>query len=225
MTSKITCLFLLLIFSSPTFAYEIFFYNNPADMQDNIAKANRNQYDGYDAQDFVDFDDYACISLDDYNYYANLDSHDNRDPLTAKNIGNKKFKKLGYQDQLLIINENHNDKWDNHAINDYNDMECWTLKDYNQFAAEKQSDKWDVANFRDFDDFEIVEHVGVKRYGFIEPDDLDEFDLHYTHPSAREYYDNYYNGYSFNFYENKAPKKSCDYDYNGCAREPPIFIQ
>jgi len=185
-------LILLLLLASTTAAsHEYYFYNNENDFRHNKAAALYDQYDHYDVEDAADFDDYKCLSLDDYNYYANLDSYDSMKPLTAKNIGSR-FKDLRYDDQIRIINENPSDKWDRNDINDEGDMECWTLKDYNKYARNKPHDKWDEIKFHDFDDLETVNEIGIRRYGFIEPDDLAEFDLQYTAPHYDDYNDYYY---------------------------------
>ena len=173
-------LFLILLLATSAAAHEYFFYNNENDFHNNRDAALRNPYDGYDVQDFTNFNDYDCMSLDDYNYYASLDPYDSMDQLTAKNIGNKKFKNLRYEDQLRIINENPSDNWDGNDVENLDDMECYTLKDYNKFAGRNPDDKWDEVHFHDFDDLETVNKVGARRYGFIEPDDLSEFDLLYT---------------------------------------------
>ena len=83
---------------------------------------------------------------------------------------------------MRIINENPSDKWDMNDVDDEGDMECWTLKDYNKYAEREPYDKWDEIKFHDFDDLEKVNEIGIRRYGFIEPDDLEEFDLQYTSP-------------------------------------------
>jgi len=143
----------------------------------------------------ADFDDYECIDLDDYNYYANQDPYDGMDAYDAGTIGSR-FYDLRYEDQLKIINEKPGDKWDLNDVNDEDSMECWTLKDYNQYARRNRADKWDEIRFHDFDDLDRVNEIGIRRYGFIEPDDLEEFDLHLTNPHYSDYgdYDYYYWG-------------------------------
>lgn len=185
--------FFLILFLATSVAasHDYFFYNNENDFRHNRDVALYDPYDAYDVDDFNDFDDYECFSLDDYNYYASRDPYDNWDPLTARNIGNSEFKDLRYADQLQIINENSGDKWDENDVENLDDMECWTLKDYNNYASEKPSDKWDEVHFHDFDDLETVNEVGIRRYGFIEPDDLAEFDLQYTSPHYDDYYYDY----------------------------------
>jgi hypothetical protein len=178
---------LLLLTSIATATHDFYYYNNENDLHYNVATAAYDPYDHYDVEDAVDFDDYECISLDDYNYYANNDPYDSMDPLTAENIGSR-FDDLRYEDQLSIINEKPHDKWDEEDIDDERDMECWTLKDYNNYADNSKSDEWDEVYFHDFDDLETVNEIGIRRYGFIEPDDLAEFDLHYTSPHYDDYY-------------------------------------
>ncbi len=177
---KFFLLFLLL--ANSVFAYE--FYNNENDFRNNRDYALSDPYDGYDVE--PDFDKYECFSLDDYNYYADLDAYDSTDPLTARNIGSD-FDNLRYEDQLRIINENPNDGLDENDVDDYNDMECWTLKDYNKYARQKPSDRWDEIYFRDFDDLEQVNDIGIRRYGIIEFDDLQYFDLQRTVRNYDEY--------------------------------------
>ena len=185
-------LILLLLVSTVTASHEYYFYNNENDFSYNRAAALYNPFDGYDLEDVTDFDDYECISLDDYNYYANLDPYDGMDPYTARNIGSR-FDDLRYEDQLKIINENKGDKWDLNDIDDEDSMECWTLKDYNKYAGTSRSDSWDGIYFQDFDDLDRVNEIGIRRYGFIEPDDLGKFDLHLTDPLYSDY-DYYYLG-------------------------------
>jgi hypothetical protein len=174
--------FLVLLLVQPVFAYKLFWYSDEIDRRDNIEYAERYPYDGWDIEDFNNFNDYNCINLDDYNKVASYDSYDSFEPLTAENIGKSDFKKLRYQDQLRIINEDPYDQWDMDTIDDYGDMRCWTLKDYNSYAAQKPHDKWDVVLFRDFDDLETVQNVGSSRYNFFELDDFENFDLQYTIP-------------------------------------------
>ncbi len=187
---------LLILATSAAATHEYYFYNNENDFRHNRAAALYNPFDGHDVK--ADFDDYECFSLDDYNYYANRDPYDDFDPLTARTISNSEFHDLRYEDQLRIINENPYDKWDRNDISDEGDMECWTLKDYNNFAATKPSDRYDEIRFHDFDDLERVNEIGIRRYGFIEPDDLAEFDLHLSRPSHYNSY--YYEPYYYSFY-------------------------
>ena len=179
-------IFLILLLASTATAYDYYFYNNENDFHDNADAAYANPYDGYDLEDAADFDNYECISLDDYNYYANLNQYDGMDTLNARNIDSR-FDDLRYEDQLKIINENPADKWDMNDVSDEGDMECWTLKDYNKYAGRSNSDKWDGIYFHDFDDLDKVNEIGIRRYGFIEPDDLSEFDLQYTRPLFDDY--------------------------------------
>ncbi len=186
-------LFIILLFASTaTATHEFYFYNNENDLHYNVASALYDPFDGHDFEDVTDFDDYECYSLDDYNHYADLDPYDNTDHLTARTISSNEFDDLRYEDQLTIINENPSDKWDTNDIDDEGDMECWTLKDYNNYADNSQSDEWDEVYFHDFDDLETVNEIGIRRYGFIEPDDLAEFDLQYTAPLYDDYDEYYY---------------------------------
>ncbi len=181
----------LLLASTTTATHEFYFYNNENDFHQNVDSALYDPFDGHDVEDVTDFDNYECIRLDDYNHYANLDPYDGMDLYNARNIG-KRFDDLRYEDQLAIINENPSDKWNEDDINDEEDMECWTLKDYNNYADESQSDKWDEVHFQDFDDLDTVNEIGTRRYGFIEPDDLTEFDLQNTNPLYTDYDDYYF---------------------------------
>jgi hypothetical protein len=187
---KYALIFLILI-STATATHDFYYYNNENDLRYNVAAALYNPFDHYDLEDAADFDKYECISLDDYNYYAELDAYDGMDTLTAKNIDSETFDKLRYEDQLAIINEKPGDKWDRNDINGKNDMECWTLKDYNKYSSQDQYDEWDEVYFHDFDDLETINEIGIRRYGFIEPDDLATFNLHYTAPHYSDY-DEYY---------------------------------
>jgi hypothetical protein len=181
-------LLILLLATSAAATHDFYYYNNENDLQNNVNTAYYDPFDHYDVENAVDFDDYECIALDDYNHYAGLDQYDGRDKLTARNIDRKTFDKLRYEDQLKIINEKKGDKWDKNDISDENDMGCWTLKDYNKYANTKQHDQWDPIYFHDFDDLEKVNEIGIKRYGFIEPDDLVTFNLQYTKPHYEYYY-------------------------------------
>lgn len=182
---------LLLLIVQAVAAYPIFFYNNEVDLRNNVAYANANPYDGFDAQDFSNPDGYECFSLDDYNYYASQNPADGVNPLTAKNIDNDEFDRLRYGDQLRIINENEDDSWDENDVDDHDDMDCWKLKDYNQYASTSSSDRWDEIHFRDTDDLDELNKVGVRRFGFADPDDFYEADLYERRPQYRDSYGYY----------------------------------
>jgi hypothetical protein len=180
-------LFVLLFLLEPVAAYKTFYYADEFDRDDARDYAQRSRYDGVDPDNFNDFDDYNCVRLDDYNAFARYNRYDGYDPWSAKNINKKDFKRLRYEDQLRVANENPHDQWDLADVDGYEDMECWTLKDYNKFAKTKPRDRWDVVRFRDFDDLDTVKKVGRKRFHFFEPDDFAEFDLQHTRPRPRSY--------------------------------------
>ena len=84
-------------------------------------------------------------------------------------------------------------------FDDYSEMKCWNLKDYNGFAETKPRDRWDPAYFNDFDDINTVKKVGSARYNFFGIDDFERFDLYDIKPRARA--EIYYHG----FYEDYQP--------------------
>jgi hypothetical protein len=160
----------LLLLTPVASAYHVFWYADELDRQDSIEYADRYPFDGIDRSDFS-FKKYNCISLKAYNHFANANSFDSHDPITASSP-KRVLKKLRRDDINTLANENPYDSLD--ADNyDFSDMDCWTLSDYNGFARTERHDSWKPATLRDPDNFNKVIHkVGKRRYNFFDYKDL-----------------------------------------------------
>lgn len=170
---------------------KVFYYADETDYRNNVGYALAHPFDGIDPDDVGDFDKYSCISLDDYNSFARADRYDQYDVLDADSITRKDLKRLRREDQLRIIDEDPHDAWDREDIdNDYDDWNCYTLRDYNRRAREDPYDQWRVVDFTHFDDLAEVKKIGKYRYNgfYVFPDDLAHFNLQYTRRPAPYYY-------------------------------------
>ncbi|MBW3019100.1 hypothetical protein KY329_02870 [Candidatus Woesearchaeota archaeon] len=163
-------LILLLLCVPFASAYQVFWYADEIDRENSISYADRNPFDGIEQSDFA-FKKYNCISLDAYNRFANSNSFDSYDPITASSAKSV-LKKLRRGDLNRLANENPYDSLepDNYG---FDDMDCWTLSDYNGFANTKKYDSWKPATLRDPDNFNrVIRNVGKKRFHFFDYRDL-----------------------------------------------------
>lgn len=168
----------------------MFYYADETDRRNNLAYAFDHPFDGIDPDEVSDFGKYSCISLDDNNRFARADKYDQYDELNAKTITRKDLKRLRREDQLKIINEDPFDQWDRNDIDDdYDDWNCYTLRDYNKRAQENKFDRWRKVDFTHFDDLYEVQKIGRYRYNnfYVFPDDLARFNLQHT-VGPRPYY-------------------------------------
>ncbi|MEM2915879.1 MAG: hypothetical protein QXT19_00765 [Candidatus Woesearchaeota archaeon] len=170
----------------------ILYYADEVDYRNNVAYALHNPYDNADPDIAGDFDRYACISLDDYNKFANADNYDSYKSLTARTASRNDLKRLRREDQLKIINEDPYDGLDEADIGDYEDWNCYTLVYYNSRASRNAYDKWRVVDFTHFDDIYEVQKIGKYRYNnfYTLPEDIARFDLQYTR-APKPYYEPY----------------------------------
>lgn len=163
----------------PASAY-LFTFSDEIDRANNINYALAHPYDGIDLDQVADYDDYNCFSLADQRDYSRRNRFDDRDELNANDISLNDFKRLRYDDQKSIIDENKFDKWDDGLLERNSKQQCWKLKDYNKLAKKYPGDRFDEVKFRDFDDLRTVQRIGTQRFHFFEPDDFNQFDLHRT---------------------------------------------
>jgi hypothetical protein len=189
---KILLLFAVALLALEPAAARVFYYADEVDYGNNVGYALTHPYDGIDADDVGDFDKYSCISLDDYNGFANADEYDGYEPLTASSASHKDLKRLRRDDQLRLVNEDPYDSLDRDDIdNDYDDWDCYTLRDYNSRARENKYDSHRVVDFTHFDDIYEVQKIGTRRYNdFYIPSDFDRFNLQHTRGHA-PYYEPY----------------------------------
>jgi hypothetical protein len=187
---KILTLLFIALLATEIAAARVFYYADEADYRNNVAYAFAHPYDGIDLDAVGDFDDYSCISLNDYNSFANADGYDSYDPLTAKNAKRSDLQRLRRDDQLRIINEDPYDSLDENDIGDYDDWNCYTLRDYNGYARADPYDNRRVVDFTHFDDLKEVQKIGKYRYNnfYTFPDDLAKFNLQHTRRPAPYYY-------------------------------------
>ncbi len=171
----------------------VFYYADEVDYRNNVAYALHHPFDGVDPDTVGDFDDYACISLDDYNRFARADQYDADEPLRASTATRDDLKRLRRENQLRIINEDPYDSLDRNDIDDDDDWNCYTLRDYNSKAREDPYDNRRAIDFTHFDDLYEVKKIGTYRYNdfYAIPDDFTYFNLQYTvsRPPYDEPYD------------------------------------
>ncbi len=196
---------LVVLLVLPAASAKVFYYSDEVDYQDNLAYAHLNHYDGIDADDFVDFDDYTCVSLDDQRAIANANQYDHVDPWTAATISRQDLKKLSQADRNRIADENPYDAIDRDDVDSFDDFSCSTLRDYNDYARTNAYDRYDEADFTRLDHIEIAQEVGKDRYHFFELSDFDRFNLNQIRyrPVAKYLYPGYtygWNGYYYNQY-------------------------
>lgn len=189
---RLFVLFLVAILCLELASARVLYYADEADYRNNVAYALHNPYDSIDPDSVGDFDRYACISLGDYNRFANADNYDSYEPLSAKTAGRSDLQRLRREDQLRIINENPYDRLDEDDINDYNDWNCYTLRDYNSLASQNRYDNRRVVDFTHFDDIYEVQKIGKYRYNsfYTLPGDIARFNLQYTQ-APKPYYEPY----------------------------------
>ena len=162
--------FLLLLLLSTTAHATVFWYADEVDRSEAIEYADRFPFDAIEHDDFS-FCKYNCISLKDYNHFADNNPYDGHDPITASSDPSV-LKRLRRDDFNRLADEDPYDALDADDF-DYSDMDCWTLSDYNSFARKSKHDSWKPATLRDPDNFNRVIHkVGTKRYNFFDYRDL-----------------------------------------------------
>lgn len=161
---------------------KVFYYSDEIDYRNNAAYAYQHPYSGVDIDAVKDFNNYACISADDYNDYADSNHYDSHDALDAGTASQSDINKLRRADQLRIADENPYDGIDRDDFESYDEWNCYTLQDYNSLARENPYDRREVVDFTDFDHLEEVQKIGRYRYNnfFNFPEDLAKFNLQYT---------------------------------------------
>jgi hypothetical protein len=170
----------------------VFYYADEIDYRHNVDYALHRPYGGIDPDEVGDFDKYACVSLDDYNRFARADGYDEYEPLTAGTATRADLKRLRREDQLRLVSEDPYDSLDRDDIDDYDDWNCYTLRDYNRKAREDPYDNREVIDFTDFDHLNEVRKIGRYRYNnfYTVPEDFAHFNLQHT--TARPpYYEPY----------------------------------
>ncbi len=190
---KTAVLLLIALLATELVAAKVFYYADEVDYRNNVNYALYHPFDGVDPDTVGDFDDYACISLDDHNRFARADGYDSYESLTANTATRDDLKRLRREDQLRIIDEDQYDSLDRDDIDDYDDWNCYTLRDYNSKASEDPYDNRRVVDFTHFDDLYEVQKIGRYRYNdfYSVPDDFARFNLQYTtrRPPYYEPYD------------------------------------
>lgn len=190
---KLALLVLVAVLSIELASAKVFFYDDEADYRNNVGYALSHPWKGIDLDVVGDFDNYNCISADDYNRRANSNSYDANDELNARTASSSDLKKIRRADQLAIADENPYDGIDRDDFDNYNDWSCYTLKDYNSLAREDPYDSKRVVDFTHFDDIYEVQEIGKYRYNnFFQPDDFNKFNLQYTQ-ARQPYYEPYDN--------------------------------
>ena len=192
-SKKLLTLLFIALLATELASARVFYYADETDRRQNVDYALNHPYDGIDPDDVSDFDKYSCVDLNDHNNFARADKYDSYDELNADTITRSDLKRLRRDDQLRIINENQYDSWDKDDIDDdYDDWNCYTLRDYNKRAKENPYDRWENVDFTDFDHLREVQRIGRYRYNnfYVYPDDLARFNLQYT-VGRRPYYEPY----------------------------------
>jgi hypothetical protein len=189
MNNKTALFFLIALLALPLVQARVFYYADETDYRNNVNYALSRPFDGVDADDVGDFDRYSCISLDDHNAFANADSYDSYEPLTARTASRDDLSRLRRADQLRLVDENPYDSLDRDDLDGYDDWGCYTLGDYNSYAAENPYDNRRVVDFTHFDDLYEVKKIGKYRYNnfYTVPDDFAKFNLQYTRRPAPFY--------------------------------------
>jgi hypothetical protein len=189
---KTALFFLIALLLVEIVSAKVFYYADETDYNNNVDYALSHPYSGVDPDVVGDFRNYACISLNDYNSFAQAGSYDTYDALDASTASRDDLKKLRRADQLRIVNEDPYDSLDREDIDDnYADWNCYTLKDYNSLARQNPYDSRRVVDFTHFDDIYEVQEIGKYRYNnFFQPDDFNKFNLQYTQ-ARQPYYEPY----------------------------------
>jgi hypothetical protein len=190
---KLLILLFLSLLATELVSARVFYYADEADYRNNVNYALYHPFDGVDPDVVGDFDKYSCVSLGDHNGFAGADQYDAYEPLSAKTATRKDLQKLRREDQLRIINEDPYDSLDENDIEDYDDWNCYTLRDYNSFAGQDGFDNRRVIDFTHFDDIYEVQKIGKYRYNnfYAFPEDFTHFNLQHTvrQPPYYEPYD------------------------------------
>jgi hypothetical protein len=191
---KLALLVLVAILSIELASAKVFYYDDEVDYRSNVNYALSHPWKGIDLDVVGDFDNYNCMSADDYNRRAGANQYDSNDELNARTASSSDLKKLRRADQLRIADENPYDNIDRDDFDDYSDWNCYTLKDYNSFARENSYDSRRVVDFTHFDDVNEIQKIGMGRYNnfFTYPDDFNNFNLQYTR-APKPYYEPYDN--------------------------------
>lgn len=172
-------------------AARVFYYDDEIDYRNNVDYALSHPWKGIDVDVVGDFDNYNCISANDYNRHARANNYDSNDVLNSKTVSLNDLKKLRREDQLRIADENPFDGIDRDDFDDYSDWNCYTLKDYNSLARENSYDGRRVVDFTHFDDVNEIKKIGMGRYNnFFQLDDFSKFNLQYTR-GRQPYYEPY----------------------------------
>lgn len=189
---KLFVLFLIALLGIEIVAAKVFYYADEVDRRSNVNFALSHPFSGVDVDRVGDFDKYACISLNDYNNFASAGKHDSYNKLDAKTIGKEDLKRLRREDQMRIADENPYDNIDREDFDDTDDLNCYTLRDYNALAHENSYDNRELIDFTDFDHLQEVKKIGRYRYNnfFVFPDDFKNFNLQYT-TNRPPYYEPY----------------------------------
>ncbi len=173
---------------------KVFYYDDEVDYWNNVDYSLSHPWKGIDMDVVTDFDNYNCISANDYNRRASANQYDSNDALDSNTASSSDLKKLRRADQLAIADENPYDGIDRDDFDNYNDWNCYTLQDYNSLAREDPYDSRRVVDFTHFDDANEIKKIGMGRYNnfFTYPDDFENFNLQYTR-ARQPYYEPYAN--------------------------------
>ena len=189
---KLFVLLLVALLSFELASARVFYYADEGDYRNNMDFALAHPYDGINPDVVGDFDKYACISLNDYNNFADENRYDGYTPLTAATASRDDLDRLRRADQLALVDADLYDSLTRDSIDTNDDMNCYTLRDYNSRAAENAYDDRDVIDFTDFRDLDEVQRIGKYRYNnfYTFPDDFARFNLQYT-TALPPYYEPY----------------------------------
>lgn len=189
---KLFVLLLIALLSLEIASAKVFYFSDETDYRNNVGYAYRYPYSGVDLDIVGDFDNYACVSANDYDAYASSNPYDSHDELNAGTASQSDLNKLRRSDQLKIADENPYDSIDRDNFDSYDEWNCYTLQDYNSLARENPYDRNEVVDFTDFDHIEQAQKIGKYRYNnfFSFPEDLARFNLQYTR-GRQPYYEPY----------------------------------
>ncbi|MEM4239942.1 MAG: hypothetical protein QXM31_01955 [Candidatus Woesearchaeota archaeon] len=190
---KLALVFLAALLALEFVSAKVFYFADEADYRNNVNYALSHPYSGIDPDIIGDFDRYSCMSLDDYNRFANAGRFDSYGIIDSGSAGRDDLKRLRRADQLRIVDEDQYDSLDRDDIDDgYDNWGCYTLKDYNSLARQNQFDRKEVVDFTDYDHLEESRRIGKYRYNnfFSFPDDFEKFNLQNAR-SRHPYYSPY----------------------------------
>lgn len=179
---KLAVLFLVALLSLELAGARVFYYADEGDYRANMDYALARHFDGVDPAVVGDLDKYACVSLGDYNAFADESPYDGYAPLTAATASRDDLDRLRRADQLRLVDEDPYDSLTRDSVDDYDDWDCYTLRDYNSRAAENAYDDRDVIDFTNFRDLSEVQRIGKYRYNYFYafPEDFARFNLQNT---------------------------------------------